>query len=74
MHTWARSEDLTFKPYMQEVDLGEGEGDTGAKEAQLLETWKAYKKNFQDGVALFNQKPKKGIAFMQVRPPVLSMC
>ena len=36
------------------------------KEAQLLESWKAYKKGFQEGIALFNKKPKKGIAFMQV--------
>ncbi len=37
------------------------------REAQLLESWKAYKKGFQEGIALFNKKPKKGIAFMQVR-------
>lgn len=37
------------------------------KEAQLLESWKAYKKGFQEGIALFNKKPKKGVAFMQVR-------
>ena len=43
------------------------EGDN-AKEVQLLETWKAYKKNFLEGVALFNAKPKKGIAFMQASP------
>ena len=37
-----------------------------AREAQLLESWKAYKKGFHEGVGLFNEKPKKGIAFMQV--------
>lgn len=37
-----------------------------APEAQLLESWKAYKKGFQQGVALFNAKPKKGIAYLQV--------
>ncbi|CAL8462959.1 g2493 [Coccomyxa elongata] len=36
-----------------------------APEAQLLESWKAYKKGFQQGIALFNAKPKKGIAFLQ---------
>ena len=36
------------------------------REAQLLESWKAYKKGFQEGISLFNKKPKKGIAFMQV--------
>ena len=34
--------------------------------AQQLESWKAYKKGFQEGIALFNQKPKKGVAFLQV--------
>ena len=54
------------------------------KEAQLLESWKAYKKGFQEGIALFNKKPKKGVAFMQVgcctsfltlpcRPPLLNV-
>ena len=35
------------------------------KEAALLESWKAYKTGFQQGINLFNKKPKKGIAFMQ---------
>ena len=39
-----------------------------AKEAQLLETWKAYKKGFQEGISKFNKKPKQGISFMQVGP------
>lgn len=43
-----------------------GSGDS-TREAQLLETWKAYKKGFQQGIALFNLKPKKGIAYLQVR-------
>lgn len=37
------------------------------REAQLLESWKAYKKGFQEGISIFNKKPKKGIAFMQVQ-------
>lgn len=41
-------------------------GVDSAREAQLLESWKAYKKNFQEGLSLFNKKPKKGIQFMQV--------
>lgn len=40
-------------------------GEGGDKEAALLESWKAYKTGFQQGIALFNKKPKKGIAFMQ---------
>ena len=45
-------------------------GGAPDKEAQLLESWKAYKTGFQQGIALFNKKPKKGIAFMleQVKP------
>ena len=44
------------------------------KEAQLLESWKAYKTGFQQGIALFNKKPKKGIAFLleQVRSRAVS--
>jgi hypothetical protein len=42
-----------------------GEAAGPDKEAALLESWKAYKTGFQQGVALFNKKPKKGIAFMQ---------
>ncbi len=40
-------------------------GAGGDKEAVLLESWKAYKTGFQQGIALFNKKPKKGVAFMQ---------
>ena len=49
-----------------------GAGGPPDKEAQLLESWKAYKTGFQQGIALFNKKPKKGVAFMQdqVRTPV----
>lgn len=39
------------------------EGDQ--RQAALLESWKGYKRQFQQGVTLFNQKPKKGIAYMQ---------
>jgi hypothetical protein len=39
--------------------------DPEQKQAQMVESWKAFKRVFQEGVALFNQKPKKGIAYMQ---------
>ena len=39
------------------------------REAALLESWKAYKRGFQQGIALFNAKPKKGVAFLQARLP-----
>lgn len=48
-----------------------------AKEAQLLETWKAYKKGFQEGIGIFNKKPKKGISFLQVNislSPAIARC
>ena len=48
-----------------EMQAALGSGDS-TREAQLLETWKAYKKGFQQGIALFNLKPKKGIAYLQV--------
>ena len=52
---------------MQDMDVPAAIKDADStKEAQLLESWKAYKKGFQEGIALFNKKPKKGIAFMQV--------
>ena len=53
---------------MQDMDVPAGIKDADStREAQLLESWKAYKTGFQEGIALFNKKPKKGIAFMQVR-------
>ena len=52
---------------MQDMEVPAAIKDADStKEAQLLESWKAYKKGFQEGIALFNKKPKKGIAFMQV--------
>ena len=48
--------------------LAAGGGDSTARGA-LLESWKAYKRGFQQGIALFNAKPKKGVAFLQARPP-----
>lgn len=53
--------------WVQDMDVPAAIKDADStREAQLLESWKAYKKGFQEGVALFNKKPKKGIAFMQV--------
>lgn len=40
--------------------------DSEQRQAQMLESWKAFKRVFQEGVALFNKKPKKGIAYLQV--------
>ncbi len=52
---------------VQDMDVPAAIKDADStREAQLLESWKAYKKGFQEGIALFNKKPKKGIAFMQV--------
>ena len=43
-----------------------GGGEPGdQRQAALLESWKGYKRQFQQGVTLFNQKPKKGVAYMQ---------
>lgn len=51
-------QDLEMPAALKEAD--------STREAQLLESWKAYKKGFQEGISIFNQKPKKGVAFMQV--------
>jgi brefeldin A-inhibited guanine nucleotide-exchange protein len=48
-----------------ESGLGSAAGDGEQRQAALLESWKGYKRQFQQGVALFNQKPKKGIGYMQ---------
>jgi len=39
------------------------EGDH--RQGDLLQSWKAFKRAFEEGVALFNRKPAKGIAFLQ---------
>jgi hypothetical protein len=39
--------------------------DKSAREWENIESRKAYKTGFQEGIALFNKKPKKGIAYMQ---------
>lgn len=68
----AATQDMEMPAALKEAD--------STREAQLLESWKAYKKGFQEGIAIFNKKPKKGIAFMQVRhigmctPVLLRLC
>lgn len=42
---------------------GAGATETGG---DLLTRKRAYKEKFQEGIALFNKKPKKGIALLQV--------
>ena len=38
---------------------------TEGKQGDLVKLWKEFKKAFEKGVALFNDKPKKGIEFLQ---------
>ena len=45
---------------------GEEANDAGETEADHFEQLKANKLEFQEGVALFNAKPTKGIKFLQV--------
>lgn len=40
-----------------------GEGDQ--RQVALLESWKGYKRQWQQGISLFNAKPKKGVGYMQ---------
>lgn len=37
----------------------------GRKEAEVVASWKSFKRVFEEGVELFNAKPAKGIAFLQ---------
>eukprot|EP00898_Chlorokybus_atmophyticus_P004086 jgi/Chlat1/4679/Chrsp3S05617 len=48
-------------------DNGEGDETPKAKtfDAEKFEQRKAYKTEFEEGIALFNRKPKKGIEFLQ---------
>uniref|UniRef100_A0A061RZG9 Brefeldin a-inhibited guanine nucleotide-exchange protein 2-like n=1 Tax=Tetraselmis sp. GSL018 TaxID=582737 RepID=A0A061RZG9_9CHLO len=40
-------------------------GDKATREWEMVESRKAYKMGFQEGIALFNKKPQDGIRFMQ---------
>jgi len=57
--------------WMERLASGKGSapidasGPGGVNQAELLQAWKAFKKLFEEGVALFNRKPKKGLAFLQ---------
>ncbi|PSC72251.1 brefeldin A-inhibited guanine nucleotide-exchange 2-like [Micractinium conductrix] len=54
-----------FMARMAEAGGTEAAEAGGERQAVMLESWKGYKRQFQQGITLFNQKPKKGIAFMQ---------
>ena len=65
-------EEVIKSSWMETLPAGDrdaalGNADSEQKQAQMLESWKAYKRTFQEGVALFNKKPKSGIAFLQAR-------
>lgn len=60
----AKMAESGLAPSSSEAALG-NVSEGGERQAVLLESWKGYKRQFQQGVALFNQKPKKGVAFMQ---------
>ncbi len=38
---------------------------TEGKQGDLVKLWKEFKKAFEKGVSLFNEKPKKGVEFLQ---------
>lgn len=60
-------EHQTLNPYCVQDEIQAQLKDADPNhEAHLLESWKAYKKGFQEGIAVFNKKPKKGVAFLQV--------
>lgn len=43
---------------------GSGADAEQQQQAAMLESFKAYKRQVQEGVRLFNQKPRKGVAFL----------
>jgi brefeldin A-inhibited guanine nucleotide-exchange protein len=45
--------------------MGSAGASDGRTEAELLRSWKAFKRAFEQGITEFNKKPKKGIAFLQ---------
>ncbi|KAL4543975.1 hypothetical protein Ndes2437B_g01778 [Nannochloris sp. 'desiccata'] len=47
--------------------MGSADASDGRTEAELLRSWKAFKRAFEQGINDFNKKPKKGIAFLQAQ-------
>jgi brefeldin A-inhibited guanine nucleotide-exchange protein len=47
--------------------IGSADARDGRTEAELLRSWKAFKRAFEQGITEFNKKPKKGIAFLQAQ-------
>jgi len=47
--------------------MGSAGASDGRTEAELLRSWKAFKRAFEQGITEFNKKPKKGIAFLQAQ-------
>ncbi|XP_051145511.1 brefeldin A-inhibited guanine nucleotide-exchange protein 2-like [Andrographis paniculata] len=47
-----------------EVSDGPAEGSTEASDVSMLEQRRAYKLELQEGISLFNRKPKKGIEYL----------
>ena len=57
---------MPMPPAIGSTENGEvGGRDATPSEADLLRSWKAFKRAFEQGVAEFNKKPKKGIAYLQ---------
>lgn len=52
-------------PEAASADQGGNAMEGDHRQGDLLQSWKAFKRAFEEGVALFNRKPTKGIAFLQ---------
>jgi brefeldin A-inhibited guanine nucleotide-exchange protein len=56
--------------WMERLAAGAADGaapgvPADGRQGDLFETWKAFKRAFEQGVAAFNRKPKAGVRFMQ---------
>lgn len=60
-------EDSIKSKWMDQLAAGQRSlpQQTDGKQADLVKIWKEFKKAFEKGVSLFNEKPKKGIEFLQ---------
>lgn len=62
-------DDSVKSKWMEQLAAGQRSlpQQTDGKQADVVKLWKEFKKAFEKGVGLFNEKPKKGIEFLQVQ-------
>jgi len=62
-------EDSVKSKWMDQLAAGQRSlpQQTDGKQADVVKLWKEFKNAFEKGVALFNEKPKKGVEFLQAQ-------